>query len=105
MKYAIIKLQGRQHRVEEGQKLIVDQIDEKVGGTLTIKDVLLYVDGDTVEIGQPTVAAAQVKAKILSHELGEKIRVATYKAKSKERKVRGHRQRETTVEIQSISAK
>lgn len=105
MKYAVIKLQGKQYRVEEGQKLVVSRMAEGEGKSVPVGDILLYVDGDTVELGKPLVPSAKVKLKVLSHGKGDKVRVATFKAKSRERKVRGHRDAETTVEIQSISLK
>lgn len=105
MKYAVIKLQGKQYRVEEGQKLSIDRMEQAAESTMTLKDVILYVDEKTCEIGTPTVSGATVKVKVLSHEKAKKVRVATFKAKSKERKTRGHRQFETTLEVQTISVK
>lgn len=105
MKYAIIKLQGKQYHVEEGLKLVVNRMTEEEGTSITVKDVLLVVDGTHVEVGTPLVASASVTLKVLSHQKGDKVRVATYKAKSKERKTRGHRQFETIVEVSSISLK
>jgi large subunit ribosomal protein L21 len=77
--------------------------DEK--SSVSISDVLMFVDGETVKVGTPLVDGAKVKATVTAHEKGEKLRVATYKAKSKERKVRGHRQAETVLHIDAISAK
>ena len=104
MKYAVILFQGKQYRVEEGMSLTLDRVAEEEKKSLTLKDVLLFVDGDTVKIGAPYVDGAIVKATVLSHGRGEKIRVATFKAKSRYRKVRGHRQEQTTVQIESIKA-
>lgn len=101
MKYAVISISGKQQIVTEGEKLQVDRLEGKEGETLNIKDVLLVVDGDA-KIGTPLVEGAQVKLKVVSHEKGDKIRVATFKAKSRQRKVRGHRQSLTTVEVVSI---
>jgi large subunit ribosomal protein L21 len=102
MKYAVISISGKQQVVSEGEKLQVDRLEVKEGETLEIKDVLLVVDGEP-KIGTPLVEGANVKAKVVSHERGEKIRVATFKAKSRQRKVRGHRQSLTTLEIVSIN--
>lgn len=102
MKYAVISISGKQQVVSEGEKLQVDRLEVKEGDTLNIKDVLLVVDGGA-KIGTPLVEGATVKAKVVSHERGEKIRVATFKAKSRQRKVRGHRQSLTTLEIVSIN--
>jgi len=101
MKYAVISLSGKQHVVAEGEKLQLDRLPQEPGTTLEIKDVLLVVDG-APKIGTPLVEGAKVTAKVLSQERGEKIRVATFKAKSRVRKVRGHRQELTTIEIVSI---
>ena len=104
MKYAVIQLQGKQYRVEEGQKLTVDRIAEEPNKKLTIKEVLLVTDGDNTVIGTPYVEGAVVKVTITEHARGEKIRVSTFKAKSRYRKTHGHRQEETTITIDSISA-
>lgn len=105
MKYAVIQLQGKQFRVEEGMELTVDRMGQPAESVLTIADVLLFVHDDNIEVGAPHVTGAKVKATVLSHGKGEKIRVATYKAKSKERKTHGHRQFETILRIDAISAK
>lgn len=104
MKYAVISLAGKQHVVTEGETLEVNLLPQEVDGTFELKDVLLVVDGETCKVGAPLVEGARVKVKLLDHHRGEKIRVATYKAKSRQRKVRGHRQELSSVEITSISA-
>lgn len=105
MKYAIIALQGKQYRVEEGMELTVDRLAEDPDKVLTIADVLLVADGENVVVGQPKVENAKVSAKILKHQRCEKIRVSVFKAKSRYRKTHGHRQEETVVKIEKISSK
>lgn len=102
MKYAVIKTGGKQYRVAEGDEIEIEKIDTPEGKTLTFDEVLLLVDDKKTKIGQPKVARAKVKAKVLSHLKGKKIRVATYKAKSRYRRVKGHRQQLTRVKISSI---
>ena len=105
LKYAIIKLQGKQYRVEEGMELTVDRMSQDEKASVLISDVLMVVHSDNVQIGTPMVTGAKVKVTVLKHEKGDKIRVATYKAKSRQRKVHGHRQAETVLHIDAISAK
>lgn len=105
MTYAVIRLQGKQYRVEVGQTLTIDRIHEDAKKTLKITDVLLVVDGDKVKIGTPLVDGATVSLEVVSHDRGEKIRVSTFKAKSRYRRTIGHRQEETTLRVDSISAK
>lgn len=104
MKYAVISLGGKQHVVTEGEQLEVNKLAVAENDTLKIEDVLLVVDGEKRSIGTPLVAGAVVTVKAVSHLKGEKIRVATYKAKSRQHKVRGHRQLLTMVEVVSIKA-
>lgn len=99
MDYSIVVIGGKQYKVSAGDKLVVDRLEASEGDTLTLESVLFVKKADALEIGTPTVAKATVKAKVLSHLKGEKIRVATYKAKSRYRKVKGHRQAQTQLEI------
>ncbi len=102
MKYAVIKTGGKQYRVCQGDEIEIEKISTPEGKTVTFDEVFLLVDEKKIKIGRPQVAKAKVKAKVLSHFKGKKIRVATYKAKSRYRRVKGHRQQLTRVKISSI---
>lgn len=102
-KYAVIQLQGKQYQVQEGDEFLVDQLEQEAGSKFDVTDVLLLVDGEKKEIGQPLVAGAKVSCELVSSQKGEKIRVAKYKSKSRYRKVRGHRQYQSTVKVLSIA--
>ena len=82
----------------------MEKLDGKEGDTIRFDQVLLLVDAGKVTIGRPLVKGAVVKAKILEQFKGKKIRVATYKAKSRYRRVLGHRKHLTKLQIQTISA-
>lgn len=103
MKYAVVKIGAKQYKVKKDDEILVEKIEGEEGKTQTFDQVLLLVDGKKRKIGQPTVPKASVKAKILSQTKGKKIRVATYKAKSRYRKVKGHRQFLTKIAIEIIS--
>ena len=102
--YAVLRTGGKQYRVAAGDILEVEKLDAAVGDTITLDDVLLVADGDSVTIGQPTVEGASVTAKITGQHKDRKIRVFRYRAKKRIRVRRGHRQKKTRLEIQSISA-
>ena len=102
MKYAVIKIQGKQHLVSLGQKLIVDRLPEKDKAKLEIKEVLMTIDGDKVAVGQPLVKAASVTVEVVGQVKGEKIRVAKFKAKARYRRVRGHRQQQSELKVVKI---
>lgn len=105
MSYAVIQLQGKQFWVEPGTVLEVDRLDMGDKKTIEISDVLLLVADKKTSIGEPLVPNATVKAEVLGDEKGKKIRVATYKAKSRYRKTKGHRQSLTRLKVVSVDAK
>ena len=102
-KFAVIKIGSSQRKIAEGDEIEVDKIEGKKGKALLFDQVLLLVDGPKVNIGQPLVKSAQVKAKILEQFKGKKIRVATYKAKSRYRRVKGFRPQLTKIKIEKIT--
>ena len=104
MKYAVIEISGSQHKVAEGEELEVDKIEGKKGKKLTFDKVLLVVDEKKRKIGNPLVKEAKVTAEILEQFKGKKIRVATFKAKSRYRRVIGHRSLLTKIKIGKITA-
>jgi len=99
-KYAVIRLQGRQYKVEEGKELLVDKMND-----LALEpEVLLVADGDNVQVGKPIVKGATVKIKVLTEvEKGEKIDVYHFKAKSRYRKHTGFRPQYTRVLVEKIT--
>lgn len=99
--YAIIKTGGKQYCVEEGKVITIEKLDVEAGAEVAFDEVLL-VSGDSVKIGQPTVAGAKVAGKVLEQGKGAKIRIFKYKAKSNYRRRQGHRQPFTKVQIEKI---
>jgi len=104
MKYAIVDFKGHQIPVKEGQTIDVDRIEGKEGDQIDLDQVLLIANKN-ITIGQPTVTNASVKATIVEHFKGKKIRVATYKAKSRYRRVKGFRPLLTKIKIDKIEIK
>ena len=98
--YAIISLGGKQHRVHEGEWLLVDRLKVEEGKTFQPR--VLFTGGD----GEPDLApSATVTARVVGHELGEKIRIGKYKKRTGYKRHNGHRSRLTRIEIESIGAK
>ncbi len=102
--YAVIKTSGRQYRVSEGDHLQVDRLEAEVGEEAVLDEVLLVGDGESVKIGEPTVKGAKVRAKVVSHELGDKVITYKYRPRKRYRKIRGFRHSHTTLEITAIEA-
>lgn len=102
-KYAIVKLAGKQFKVSEGDEFAVDRLKTEPGEKFIVDEVLLVKDDDELQIGTPTVKDAQVEFEVEEEYRDKKIRVAKYKAKSRYRRVRGHRQHKSKVKVLSIS--
>lgn len=96
-KYAVIQFGGKQLKVVEGQKFDIEkQKDLK-------NDVLLYSNGSETLVGEPILKEVTVKLKKLEEKRDKKIRIGRYKSKSRYRKVKGHRQPISVIEVMSIS--
>jgi len=104
MKYAVIEIKGNQHKVAEGEEIEVDKIEGDKGKKLSFERVLLVVNEKKRQIGTPLVKGVKVTAEILDQFKGKKIRVATFKAKSRYRRVIGHRSQLTKIKIGKITA-
>lgn len=102
MKFAVIKTQGQQFKVKEGDEIEVDKLDLGEGKEIIFDQVLLLVEGEKVKIGRPTLSGVVVQGKVLAQTKGKKIRVATFKAKSRYRRVKGFRPQITKVRIEKI---
>lgn len=101
--YAIIETGGKQIRVEVGQKIYVEKLDNLPDSTVVFDKVLFIGDKKSI-FGTPYVESANVVAKVEKQGLSKKIRVFKYKAKTNERKTIGHRQPYTCLVIESINA-
>ena len=97
---AIIETGGKQYYVEEGTVIYIEKLPEAKDENVTF-DKVLMVNGVT---GRPYVDGAKVVGKVLKHGKNKKILVFKYNAKKKYRKMQGHRQPYTKVEISKISA-
>ncbi|MDZ7587293.1 MAG: 50S ribosomal protein L21, partial [Patescibacteria group bacterium] len=96
---------GKPYKVSEGETLNVEKLAGKPNEKISFEEILLIVDEKKVHLGRPLVKNAVVTAEILEQKKDKKIRVATYKAKSRNRKVKGHRQLITVVKIVKIGVK
>lgn len=104
MKYAVVISGGKQYKVQEGDTLVVDQLQAEAESPYTFEEVLLFVDGETREVGMPTLSGVKVSGKVIEHTKGPKIRVAKFKAKAKYRRATGFRASLTKVQIDIIEA-
>lgn len=103
--YAIVEISGKQYKVQEGDVVFVDRLENvEEGNKVTFDKVLMISDDKKVTIGQDTVKGAKVEASVIGHGKAKKIIVFKFKAKKNYRRTRGHRQPYTKIQIEKISA-
>jgi len=100
--YAVVKTGGKQYKVAPGEKLKIEQIPADVGAEVILDQVLMVGEGESVRLGQPVVSGVTVKATVVSHGRGEKIRIFKMRRRKHYQKHQGHRQNYTELRIESI---
>ena len=99
---AVIRTGGKQYRAEVGQQLVIERVRGEVGDPVSFEEVLARGTGDTMEIGSPTLPGLAVHGTIVAQRRGRKILVFRRKRRKNVRRLNGHRQHETVVEITAI---
>ena len=102
--YAIVEISGKQYKVQEGDIVFVDRLENvEEGNKITFDKVLMISDDKKVTIGQDTVKGAKVEASVIGHGKSKKIIVYKFKPKKNYRRTQGHRQPYTKIQIEKIS--
>ncbi len=100
--YAIVRSGGKQYRVEPEQLIDVDSLPAEVGSTVEMTDILLIAGNGDVKVGRPVLDGARVIAEVVEQGRGPKMIVFKYKAKTRYRRRRGHRQGYTRLVVRQI---
>ena len=102
--YAIVEISGKQFKVAAEDKLYVPYQPNTIeGDSLVLPNVLLWADGDDIQVGKPCVPGAEVHASVLRHVKGTKILVFKKKRRKRYKVKRGHRQSHTQIQIDSLA--
>jgi large subunit ribosomal protein L21 len=99
--YAVFEDGSRQYRVSEGDVVRVDYREAEVGAHVEFPRVLLYHDGTTVQVGRPLVEGARVVGDVVDHPT-IKLYIQHFRRRKNYRRLRGHRQPYTAVQIRNI---
>jgi large subunit ribosomal protein L21 len=102
--YAVVKTGGKQYRVSVGEKLKVEQIPADVGAEITLDQVLMVGEGESVKIGAPLVAGATVKTVVLAQGRHDKVKIFKMRRRKHYMRHQGHRQNYTELRIEAINA-
>jgi|SRR5215211_2634851 len=97
--YAIVRVGGKQYRVETGDSIVVDRLQADEGAKLDLEPLMVRPDGEKA----PLIGKGRVEAVVLGHERGPKIRVLKFKPKKGYKRRSGHRSELTRLEIGDIA--
>ena len=101
--YAIIETGGKQYRVEEGSKIVVEKLAAQAGSDVTLDKVLMGGGADC-KVGAPYLAGAAVTAEVVEQGRGPKVMVFKRRRRKDSKTLRGHRQDCTTIRVKSINS-
>ena len=102
--FAIVATSGKQFRVTEGDRIIVDRVSANVGQQVRLDSVLMLGGDDKALVGTPFVEGAAVEATVVSHRVGDKVIVFKFEARKRKRRKTGHRQQLSELRIGAIRA-
>ncbi len=102
--FAIVEIAGQQFKVEKDQYLYVHRLQQEVGASIELDKVLLVNNNGSISVGLPAVSGATIQAKVLDHLKGDKVIVFKKKRRKGYRKLNGHRQMFTKIQIEAIKA-
>ena len=103
MEYAIFKTGGKQYRVSPGDVIDVDRLAVEPGAEIELDQVLAFCKDGEVSIGRPLLEGMKVIAHVQQQYRDKKIRVFKYKPKTRYRRMRGHRQPYTRLQIVELA--
>jgi large subunit ribosomal protein L21 len=100
--YAVIETGSKQMKVEAGMSVLVEKLPAKVGDEVILDKVLMIGDGEKATIGRPVVDGATVIATVVRQTRGPKLIVFKKRSKKGYKKMQGHRQNLTELQIKEI---
>jgi large subunit ribosomal protein L21 len=101
--YAVVRIGGKQYRVEKGDSLLVDRMPEDEGAKVTLEPLMFRGDGkDEAVFAGDDLAKVKVEAVVAGHERGKKVHVLKFKPKKGYKRRQGHRSELTRLEIGDI---
>ena len=101
--YAVFRTGGKQYRASKGDRLKIERLHVEEGESVEFSEVLLVGEGSSVKVGSPLVPGSKVEAKVVAQGRGSKIMIVKFKRRKNYKRVKGHRQHFTEVEIVSIT--
>ncbi len=101
--YAVFRTGGKQYRASKGDRLRIERLAGNEGDSVEFDQVLLVGEGAQVKLGTPLISGSKVKAKVTAQGKGKKVDVLKFKRRQNYKRLKGHRQHFTEIEITGIT--
>lgn len=101
--YAVFQNRSKQYRVSKGQIIRLEKLNIMTGATIEFDQVIMIVNNDNIQIGNPFVNGSKITAEVVAHGRDEKIMIIKFRRRKHFRKHQGHRQWFTDVLITNIN--
>ena len=105
MTFAVINTGGKQYKVSTNDKLRIEKLKDKEGGSVEFKQVLLINNNDNMELGSPLIEGAKVEAQVIKQTKNKTILIFKKRRRHNSRRKNGHRQKMSIVQITKIFGK
>ena len=106
MSFAIIKTGGKQYKVQAGEIIKIERLeDSKPENKLEFNEVLAYGDDKNLELGEPTISGAKVEADLIKNGKNRTVLIFKKRRRKNSRRKNGHRQQFSLIRINKIFAK
>ncbi len=106
MSFAVIKTGGKQYKVEAGEIIKIERLeDSKPETKLEFNEVLAYGDDKNLELGEPTISGAKVEADLIKNGKNRTVLIFKKRRRKNSRRKNGHRQQFSLIRINKIFAK
>ena len=106
MSFAVIKTGGKQYKVQAGEIIKIERLeDSKPETKLEFKEVLAYGDDKNLELGEPTISGAKVEADLIKNGKNRTVLIFKKRRRKNSRRKNGHRQQFSLIRINKIFAK
>jgi ribosomal protein L21 len=106
MSFAVIQTGGKQYKVQAGEILKVEKLeDSKENSKIEFNEILAYGDDKNLELGEPTISGAKVEAELIKNGKNRTVLIFKKRRRQNSRRKNGHRQKFTMVRISKIYSK
>ena len=106
MSFAVIKTGGKQYKVQAGEIIKIERLeDSKPETKLEFNEVLAYGDDKNLELGEPTISGAKVEADLIKNGKNRTVLIFKKRRRKNSRRKNGHRQQFSLIRINKIFAK